>query len=165
MQTHLMSRISHTVILVICLLLCSCERLSDFARGKTDIAPFVTELKTVDRMVVQDKRGNVVKDTSQPDDLAAVIGFIQKYPTHWNTAPGGTGENYEMTFHRGKEQLVGGVGLTSSIRFPGQDMVHVGQGFRQVPQRRRSAIDDDVAAIVARPVAWSGVISRLPCPI
>jgi hypothetical protein len=114
--------------------MCSCERLSDWVNGKTDIAPLVTELKTADRKVVQDMRGDIVKETSQPDDLAAVISFIQKYPTEWNAAPGGTGGDYEMTFRRGKEPLVGGVGLTSSTRFPGQDTVHVGQGFRQVPK-------------------------------
>jgi hypothetical protein len=112
----------------------SCDRIYDWSNGKTDIAPFVRELKMADRMTVQNKRGEVIKDTSQPDDLSAVISFIQKYPTDWNTAPGGTGGDYELTFHRGTELLVGGVGLTSSTRFPGQDTVHVGQAFRQMPK-------------------------------
>ena len=63
------------------LIMSSCERLFDFAHGKTHIAPFVTELKTGDRMVVQDRRGNVVKDTvneqrqrlaNKPRDASAV---------------------------------------------------------------------------------------------
>jgi hypothetical protein len=143
MRTSIRPWIFKSVILVVCGLMCSCDRLSNWVSGNTDIAPFVTELKTADRMVVQDKRSDVVKDTSQPDDLAAVISFIQNYPTDWNTAPGGTGGDYEMTFHRGKELLVGGVGLTSSIRFPGQDTVHAGQGFRQVPK-------DDVVQLTTK---------------
>jgi len=52
-----------------------------FCAWQDHLAPFVTELKTGDRMVVQDKRGNVVKDTvneqrqrlaNKPRDASAI---------------------------------------------------------------------------------------------
>jgi hypothetical protein len=122
-------------ILVVCGLMCSCQRISDWATGTQNISPFVARLETADRMVIQSNyREHFTKETAQPDAVAAVLSLVHSYPTGWKAIMSGAGGDYDIYFYRGN-QLLGDVGLSPGpATLPGQDTVFVGGAVRQVPR-------------------------------
>src|SRR5215475_6663375 len=91
-----------SALLVICTLMCSCERVSNWFTGKADISSTMASLETADHLVIRnDFLGVVSKETAQPDDIAAVRSLTRKYPTGWKAIPGGSGGDYNIYFYRG----------------------------------------------------------------
>jgi hypothetical protein len=111
------------------------ENVSPVLFPSDDIGSFLTMVERANRMVVQSTfREHFVRETEQPDDLAAVISLIRKYPTGWHLVMSGAAGDYRIYLYRGGE-LLGSVGLSPGpASIPGQDTIFVNGSFRQIPR-------------------------------
>ncbi len=120
--------------IVIVLTACACSGCDfdlSFLPG-VSITNTLKQFAKADRMVMKTRAGEVIRVSTDPNEIANVVSFVNQYPSGWMTFSGAGGD-YEMYLYEGAG-LIGDFGITrTSDRRPGKDTLNVGEYLRRAP--------------------------------